>query len=181
MESFASNRHTPPCNSSYRLAYPFTKESMQLLQRTLRIFWGYLLPQKLFFLRLFLETLQEDPLNQERKKPCEVISYFLRLFFCLARLCLKNRLKRFLGEGWVAHCCWPPPLATPDNPWKSRLWVLWQHLTRCSSCKHFRALSMPALQREAAWAEEKLSGDLLQSVPQNGRVHLHIAVTESGT
>ena len=33
---------------------------------------------------------------------------------------------------------------------------------------------MPALQREAEWAEERLSGDLRQSVPQNGRVHLHI-------
>ena len=31
---------------------------------------------------------------------------------------------------------------------------------------------MPALQREAAWAEERLSGDPRQSVPQNGRVHL---------
>ena len=33
---------------------------------------------------------------------------------------------------------------------------------------------MPALQREAAWAEERLLGDLQRSVPQNGRVHLHI-------
>ena len=33
---------------------------------------------------------------------------------------------------------------------------------------------MPALQREAAWAEERLLGDLQQSVPQNGRVHFHI-------
>ena len=31
---------------------------------------------------------------------------------------------------------------------------------------------MPALQREAAWAEERLLGGLRQSVPQNGRVHL---------
>ena len=31
---------------------------------------------------------------------------------------------------------------------------------------------MSALQREAAWAEERLFGDLRQSVPQNGRVHL---------
>ena len=31
---------------------------------------------------------------------------------------------------------------------------------------------MPALQREAAWAKEKLLGDLRRSVPQNGRVHL---------
>ena len=33
---------------------------------------------------------------------------------------------------------------------------------------------MPALQRGAAWAEERHLGALRQSVPQNGRVHLHI-------
>ena len=33
---------------------------------------------------------------------------------------------------------------------------------------------MPALQREAAWAEGSFLGDLRQSVPKNGRVHLHI-------
>ena len=32
---------------------------------------------------------------------------------------------------------------------------------------------MPAFQREAAWAEARRLGDLRQSVPQNGRVHLH--------
>ena len=33
---------------------------------------------------------------------------------------------------------------------------------------------MPALQRRAALAEERLLGALRQSVPENGRVHLHI-------
>ena len=33
---------------------------------------------------------------------------------------------------------------------------------------------MPALQRKATWTKERLLGDLRQSVPQNGRVHLHI-------
>ena len=33
---------------------------------------------------------------------------------------------------------------------------------------------MQALQRGGAWAEERLLGALRQSVPQNGRVHLHI-------
>ena len=68
-------------------------------------------------------------------------------------------------------------LIPPGDPWtplKSRLLVPWRHLTKCSLCKHFRALSMPALQREDAWPEERLLGDLQQSVPQNGRVHLHI-------
>ena len=42
---------------------------------------------------------------------------------------------------------------------------------------------MPARQRGAAWAEERLLGPLRQSVPQNGRVHLHIIDpgTEAGT
>ena len=31
---------------------------------------------------------------------------------------------------------------------------------------------MPALQREAFYAKQRLLGDLRQSVPQNGRVHL---------
>ena len=33
---------------------------------------------------------------------------------------------------------------------------------------------MPALQRGAAWADERLLDALRQSVPQNGLVHLHI-------
>ena len=33
---------------------------------------------------------------------------------------------------------------------------------------------MPALQEGGAWAEERLLGALRQSVPQTGRVHLHI-------
>ena len=33
---------------------------------------------------------------------------------------------------------------------------------------------MLALQTGAAWAEERLLGTLRQSVPHNGRVHLHI-------
>ena len=34
------------------------------------------------------------------------------------------------------------PLATPRKHPKSKLWLLWPHLTKCSPCKHFRALSM---------------------------------------
>ena len=33
---------------------------------------------------------------------------------------------------------------------------------------------MPALQKGAAWGKERLLGALRRSVPQNGRVHLHI-------
>ena len=42
-------------------------------------------------------------------------------------------------------------LTTPGSPGKtlkSRPWVLWLHLTRCSPCKHFWVLSMPPLQRD---------------------------------
>ena len=34
--------------------------------------------------------------------------------------------------------------------------------------------------KRAAWAEERLSGALRQSVPQNGRVHLHIVDFSEG-
>ena len=44
--------------------------------------------------------------------------------------------------------------------------------TTCSLCKHDRVLSILALQK----ADERPLGDLRQSVPQNGRVHLHIIV-----
>ena len=33
---------------------------------------------------------------------------------------------------------------------------------------------MPGTAKRAAWAEARLLGALRQSVPQNGRVHLHI-------
>ena len=69
---------------------------------------------------------------------------------------------------WVANCCWLPRW-TPRSPWKAAR----GYCDSISPCKHFRAFSMPALQREAAWAEERLLGALRQSVPQNGRVHLH--------
>ena len=61
----------------------------------------------------------------------------------------------------------------PDRkPLKSRVWVLWPRLTACSPSKHLGALSIPALQREVAWAEERLLGDRRwQSVPKNGCVH----------
>ena len=72
---------------------------------------------------------------------------------------LESRPSKWTQRVWVANCCWPPP-PTPGEPLKSRLWALWQPLS--------------ALQREAGWAEEWLLGDLRQSVPQTGRVHLHI-------
>ena len=40
------------------------------------------------------------------------------------------------------------------------------------ACKHLQARLMPALQREAAWAEERLWDDLRQSDPQNRRAQL---------
>ena len=56
------------------------------------------------------------------------------------------------AEGWGCELLliFPPP-PTLGQPLKSRLWVLWQHLIKCSRCKHFWVLSMPVLQREAVW------------------------------
>ena len=30
----------------------------------------------------------------------------------------------------------PPPRWHPENPWKADCGILWQHLTKCSPCKH---------------------------------------------
>ena len=80
-----------------------------------------------------------------------------------------SRPSKWTRRVWVANCCWPP--TTPGKGRKSRLWVLWQNLTTCLPfCKHFRALPIQAKQR----AEERPLGDFWQSVPRNGRVHLHI-------
>ena len=70
-----------------------------------------------------------------------------------------SRPSKWTRRVWVANCCWPPPPPRATLG-KSRLWVLWQHLTKYQPCKHFRALSMLALQREAAWAEERLLSHL---------------------
>ena len=40
---------------------------------------------------------------------------------------------------------------------------------------------MLTLQREVSWAEERLLGDLLQSLPQTGRVHLHVIEYGAGS
>ena len=39
---------------------------------------------------------------------------------------------------------------------------------------------IPALQTEAAWNEERTLGDLRQSVPQNGGIHLHFKEGTAG-
>ena len=74
---------------------------------------------------------------------------------------------------WVANCCWPPP-GTPEKQTVGTATASHEMLT----LQALQVLSMPAaLQREAAWAEKRLLGDLRQSVPQNSRVHLHIIET----
>ena len=67
--------------------------------------------------------------------------------------------------------------AAPRKFLKSKLWVVCTASHKMLTCKHFRVtenrvLSMPALPRKVAWAEERFSGDLWQSVPQNSSVHL---------
>ena len=58
----------------------------------------------------------------------------------------------------VANCCWPPPWRPTEKPLKSRQWVLWQHLTTCSTCKHFQALSIPAVRKRGCLGRGKALG-----------------------
>ena len=79
-------------------------------------------------------------------------------------------------EGLGRELLLTPP-RRPLETLKTRLWALRQHLTKCSQLQAlWNSLNAgtATLQREAAWAEGRLFGDLQQSVPQNGRVHLHI-------
>ena len=65
---------------------------------TLRIFWGYFLPQKLF---LFSEVIFKDPPKIPFKTSIKITSrgyFYFWGYFCLAKLFLTNSLKRFLGE-----------------------------------------------------------------------------------
>ena len=65
---------------------------------SLRIFWGYFLPWKLF---LFSEVIFKDPpkiaFKTSIKNNLARLFLFFEVIFCLARLFLKNSLKRFLG------------------------------------------------------------------------------------
>ena len=76
------------------------------------------------------------------------------------------------AEGLGRELLLTPPPPDPRRTTEKQTVGTVQHLIKFYLCKHFRALSMLALQREAAWAEERLLGDLWQTVPQNGRVHL---------
>ena len=74
----------------------------------------------------------------------------------------------------LIHACMPP-----GNPWKTPeeqtvgCDSISEHAQHCSPCKHFRVLSMLALQREAAWAEERLLGHLRQPVPKTAASITH--------
>ena len=74
-------------------------------------------------------------------------------------------LARANGCGGFGSQTAADPSGDPGRTRKSRLWALWQHLTKYQPCKHSRALSMLALQREAAWAEDKLLGSPLAVCP----------------
>ena len=78
------------------------------------------------------------------------------------------------AEGLGRKLLLTPP---PADPWRTPEKQTVGTVTashKMLTLQALRALSMRALQREAAWAEERFLGDLRQSVPQNGRVHLHI-------
>ena len=74
-------------------------------------------------------------------------------------------LDRANGRGGLgSQTAADPPPATPGEPEKQTVGAVTAP----------GAPSMPSLQRQAAWAEESLLGDLRQPVPETGRIHLHI-------
>ena len=55
-----------------------------------------------YFLRLFLKTLRKYALNKHKNNLARLFLFF-EVIFCLARLFLKNSLKRFLGQIGLRH------------------------------------------------------------------------------
>ena len=83
-------------------------------------------------------------------------------------------LFRANGRGGFGSETAVDPPDDPRKPLNSRLWVL---LTASHKILTLQAVSSSlnaGTAKRGEWAEERLSGDLRQSVPQNGRVHLHI-------
>ena len=89
---------------SQRSVTPFPKNLLRLFFCALKIifiFWGY-------FQRPSKKTLQSKHKNNLAR-----LFLFFEVIFCLARLFLKNNLKRFLGFYDIdmvnLRCCTPPP------------------------------------------------------------------------
>ena len=76
-----------------------------------------------------------------------------------------NRANRRGGFGSQTAADAPPPCNPRKTPEQRTVGTV-TVLHTCLPCKHVRVLSMPALQAEAAWAEERFLGDLRQPVPQ---------------
>ena len=73
---------------------------------------------------------------------------------------------------WVANCCWPPrwPRGTPREADCGYCDGISQNANPAALSSSLNAATAKA----SCWAEERRLGALRQSVPQNGRVHLHI-------
>ena len=77
---------------------------------------------------------------------------------CKHSLDRANGLRTKFAES--ANCCWPP-LVTPAEPQKNRLWVLWQwswHKMLTLQALSWTLSMSGRPQRGAAWVEERLLG-----------------------
>ena len=86
---------------------------------------------------------------------------------------LKSIPSKWTRRVWVANCCWTP-LVTPAEPLKRRPWVLCLVSKNANPASTFELFQSQRCKGWLPGAEERLFGALQQSVPQNGRVHLHI-------
>ena len=80
--------------------------------------WGHC-SQVLFF-TIVWDTPRKEKVAKWSSDPASILQAFNWI----------SRPSKWTRRVWVANCCWPPrrPL---ENPMKSKLWVLWQHITKC--------------------------------------------------
>ena len=95
------------------------------------------------------------------------------LWICLGICHWKILIEQMDAEGLGLQTAAYPPATPGEPPWKADCGYCDSISKNADPVSTFELFSMPALQREAAWAEERLLGDLWQSVHQNGRIHLN--------
>ena len=98
---------------------------------------------------------------------------------CTSQICAtKFILYQANGRGgFGSQTAADPSCRPPTAPEKQTLGTVTASHRTLTLQALLSSLSMPALQREAAWAMKRLLRDLQQSVPQSGHVHLHITLS----
>ena len=88
-------------------------------------------------------------------------------------MALLSRPSKWTRRVWVANCCWPP-LATRGTPEKQTAGTVTASHKMLTPASTFERSHCRHCKERLPGPRRGLLGDLRQSVPQNGRVHLHI-------